>query len=80
VLVLQAARKQGVGAALINALEAEAQSLGRTLLFLDTRTGDDASRLYERLGYIRVGELPGYVLNAEGQLEGTVFYYKHLTS
>ena len=60
------ARRQGIGQALLAAVEDAARDAGRTLLVLDTRAGDDAERLYPRHGYTRVGEIPQYVCNADG--------------
>lgn len=61
-LVHRRARRQGLGAALIRAAEATALDCGKTVLVLDTVTGSDADRLYERLGWQRVGEVPDYAL------------------
>lgn len=44
-LVHRRARRQGLGAQLMRAAEAEAQRIGRTLLTLDTETGSAAERL-----------------------------------
>jgi len=49
-LVHRRARCQGLGAALIRAAENVAREYGKTLLVLDTVTGGDAARLYQRLG------------------------------
>jgi hypothetical protein len=47
----------------------------RPLLVLDTVTGSDAERLYERLGWQRVGVIPGYALMPNGEpCDTTVFY------
>lgn len=51
-LVLGSARRQGLGAALLQAAEATARECGKTLLVLDTVTGSDAARLYERLRWV----------------------------
>lgn len=77
-LVHRAARRQGLGRALMLALEAEASALGRTTLVLDTRAGDPSERLYAGLGYVRVGEIPRYARSANDQLDATVYYYKLL--
>jgi ribosomal protein S18 acetylase RimI-like enzyme len=77
-LVHRRARRQGLGAALMRATEAIAQECGKTLLVLDTVTGSDASRLYERLGWVRVGEIPGYALWPKGGFCGTTYYYRNL--
>ena len=41
--------------------EALARECGKTLLVLDAVTGGDAARLYERLGWVRVGNSSGVV-------------------
>ena len=48
------------------------------LLVLDAVTGGDAARLYERLGWRRVGEIPGYALMPRGGLCATTVYYRNL--
>jgi GNAT superfamily N-acetyltransferase len=77
-LVHRRARRRGLGADLMRAAEATARQHGRTLLVLDTVTGSDASRLYERLGWTRVGEIPGYALLPRGGLVSTTIYYREL--
>ncbi|MDQ5847344.1 MAG: GNAT family N-acetyltransferase [Pseudomonadota bacterium] len=77
-LVHRRARRQGLGAALMQAAEATARECGKTLLVLDAVTGGDAARLYERLGWERVGVIPGYALLPQGGLCGTTVYYRNL--
>ena len=77
-LVSHRARRQGLGAALMRAAEATARDCGKTLLVLDTVTGGDAERLYERLGWQRVGVIPGYALFPQGELCDTTMYYREL--
>ena len=77
-LVHRRARRQGVAAALIRAAAATARECGRTLLVLDAVTGGDASRPYERLGWVRVGDIPGYALMPRGGLCSTTVYYRDL--
>jgi GNAT superfamily N-acetyltransferase len=77
-LVHRRARRRGLGAALMRAAEATARQCGKTLLVLDAVTGGDAVRLYERLGWVRVGEIPGFALFPRGGLCGTTFYYRNL--
>src|SRR3954470_22817277 len=79
-LVRRRVRRQGLGAALMRAAEDTARECGKTLLVLDAVTGGDAARLYERLGWERVGEIPGYALMPRGGLCGTTFYYRNLSS
>ena len=75
-LVHTHARRQGIGGALMQAIEAAAIEQGRTLLVLDTRKGNHAELLYRRLGYIRAGEIPRYARTTDGRLADTVFYYR----
>ena len=77
-LVHRRARRQGVGGALMAAAEATALECGRTLLVLDAVTGGDAARLYERLGWVRVGDIPDYALFPLGGLCSTTVYYRDL--
>lgn len=76
-LVHRRARRQGLGAALLRAAEATARECGKTLLVLDTAS-EDAERLYERVGWQRVGVIPGYALLPQGGLCGTTVYYRNL--
>lgn len=75
-LVHRAARRHGIARRLMEAAEAAARAAGRTLLVLDTVTGDDAERLYERLGFTRVGVVPGFALYPDGRPCDTTFFYK----
>jgi GNAT superfamily N-acetyltransferase len=77
-LVHRRARRQGLGAALMRAAEATAVECGKTLLVLDTVTGGDAERLYQRLGWQRVGVIPGYALMPTGKPCGTTYFYRTL--
>jgi GNAT superfamily N-acetyltransferase len=77
-LVHRRARRQGLGAALMRAAEATARECGKTLLVLDAVTDGDAARLYERLGWKRVGDIPGYALMPQGGLCSTTVYYRNL--
>jgi GNAT superfamily N-acetyltransferase len=78
-LVHGSARRRGLGAALMRAAEAHARAAGKTLLVLDTVTGSDAERLYTRLGWRRVGVIPGYALMPDGAPCDTTYFYKSLT-
>jgi GNAT superfamily N-acetyltransferase len=77
-LVHRRARRQGLGEALMRAAEEMARDCGKTLLVLDTVPGSDAERLYDRLGWVRVGTIPGYALLPRGGLDGTTLFYKAL--
>jgi ribosomal protein S18 acetylase RimI-like enzyme len=77
-LVHTSARRRGLGTALMRAVEDAAIRLGRSLLVLDTRAGDPAGRLYEGLGYVRAGVIPGYALSPAGRPQATAIYYRDL--
>lgn len=77
-LVHRAARKRGIAQLLMEGAESEARAEGKTLLVLDTVTGDDAERLYERLGWTRAGVIPGYALYPDGRPCDTTIFWKAL--
>ena len=76
-LVHRRARRRGLGGALMRAAEAAARDCGKTLLVLDTAS-DDAERLYEREGWVRVGVIPGYALLPHGGPCATTYFYRTL--
>lgn len=78
-LVHRRARRRGLGAALMRAAEAMARDCGRSLLVLDAVTGGDAARLYARLGWQRVGDIPDYALYPDGGLCSTTVFYRDLS-
>jgi GNAT superfamily N-acetyltransferase len=78
-LVHRRARRQGVGAALVRAAEATARECGRTLIVLDAVTDGDAARLYARLGWVRVGDIPNYALMPDGTPCSTTVFYRDLS-
>jgi ribosomal protein S18 acetylase RimI-like enzyme len=77
-LVHRAARRQGIAEKLMEAAEAEARAEDKTLLVLDAVTGDDAERLYARLGWSKVGVIPGYALYPDGRPCDTTYFWKSL--
>ena len=77
-LVHSRARRRGVGAALMAAIEAEALQHGVSLLVLDTRTGDPSQHLYEKIGYTIAGIIPHYARGTTGALEPTSIMYKEI--
>lgn len=74
------ARRRGVAEALMHAADAEAAAEGKALLVLDTVTGSAADRLYTRLGWQRVGEVPDFALWPNGGLCPTSFFYRRVPS
>ncbi len=77
-LVHRRARRQGLGAALMRAAECTARECGKTLLVLDAVTNGDAARLYQNLGWIRVGDIPNYALMPNGEFCSTTYFYRDL--
>lgn len=78
-LVHQRARRKGVGEALMRAAESTARECGKTLLVLDAVSNGDAARLYARLGWIRVGDIPEYALFPSGGYCSTTYFYRRLS-
>lgn len=79
VLVHPDRQRKGIGLSLMTALDEVAREEKRTLLHLDTSSDDVAIRLYEKAGYTRAGEIPDWAGSpADGQLHGTIFFYKRL--
>jgi GNAT superfamily N-acetyltransferase len=76
-LVHRQARRHGVGAALLAAAERSALEAGKTLLVLDTASGD-AERLYARHGWQPCGQIPDYALMPDGTPCATTIFFKAL--
>jgi GNAT superfamily N-acetyltransferase len=79
-LVHNQARRRGVGAALMRAAEETAAKAGKTVLVLDTVTGGDAERLYERVGWVKSGVIPNYALWPRGGFCDTTVFYKQIST
>ena len=77
-LVHRSARGQGVARQLMQRVEAEARLARKTLLVLDTVTGDSAEKLYLSLGWTVTGVIPGYALYPDGRLCDTTVFWKRL--
>lgn len=77
-LVHRRARKSGIATALLAEAERCARDAGKSLLVLDTVTGSDAERLYAKLGWVRVGEIPRYALFPDHRYCSTTYFYKRL--
>ena len=76
-LVHRRARRQGLGAALMQAAEDAARAAGKSLIVLDTASAQ-AERLYARQGWVRCGVIPGYALLPQGGLCDTTYFYRVL--
>jgi len=79
VLVHRRAQRNGIGRALMTRIESLARERGRTLLTLDTITGGAGEKLYQVLGWTRLGVIPGYAFFPMGELGDATFFYKRLT-
>ena len=78
-MVAPTARRKGIGRALMQALDAEARDAGKTLVTLDTKTGDKAEPLYRAAGFKTAGVIPGFALDPDGKAEhATTYMYKVL--
>jgi len=78
-LVLSDARRRGIARLLMQAVEQEAATRKRGLLYLDTEAGSDAEQLYRHLGYQCIGGLPDYACGPDGTYRANAIYYKTLT-
>ena len=76
VSVLPDYRNRGVGKMLMDGIEDAARHARRSMLILDTREGAYAERFYEKLGWIRVGRIPGYFYDENRTMQTTVIFYK----
>jgi GNAT superfamily N-acetyltransferase len=77
-LVSRSARGHGIGTALMEAVEQQAKAIGKTLLLLDTATGGDAERLYQRLNWTRAAVIPDYAMLPDGKWCATTIFWKVL--
>lgn len=77
-LVHPQARRQGIARELMQRAERRARAQGKTLLVLDTRSGDVASDLYRSLGWQVAGSIPCYAESIAGVLDATTYMYKVL--
>lgn len=76
-LVMRRARSGGIGRCLMQAVEQSALAQGRSLLVLDT-ANTAAERLYERLGWQRVGVIPDFAYLPAGGLCATTLFFKRV--
>ncbi|MGB6942808.1 MAG: GNAT family N-acetyltransferase [Bryobacteraceae bacterium] len=77
-LVLRSARGHGIGQRLMESAEEASRMEGKTLLVLDTVTGDRAERLYLRLGWTKAGVIPKCALYPDGSWCDTTILWKQL--
>ena len=78
-IIHRRARRRGLGAEMMAAVEREAAKAGYRLLVLDSKRGDAGERLYRRLGWNVVGTIPRFALDTDGRTpHDTVVFYKEL--
>ncbi|MCS0807955.1 GNAT family N-acetyltransferase [Massilia agilis] len=77
-IVRSDARRAGVASLLMCEAQAQALQLRRGLLFLDTEAGSGAERFYQSCGFTRLGELPDFACNTDGEWRATAIYFKTL--
>lgn len=71
-------RGHGVGRALLEAAVDRARTMNLSLLWLSTHADTDSDRIYERLGWTRMGTMPGYSVRPDGVRVASAFYYLEL--
>ncbi|RYY27584.1 MAG: GNAT family N-acetyltransferase [Sphingomonadales bacterium] len=73
-----AARRRGVGGALLRAIIEEARARGAARIHLEVRSGNDAVELYRREGFAKVGQRNNYYRGKAGQLFDAHTYAREL--
>ena len=72
-------RKRGVATALMEMLEEQARDMDKSLITLDTRSGDQAEPLYILLDYKIAGRIPNFARASDSdRLDSTTYMYKIL--
>lgn len=76
--VASAARGRGVGEALVRHSLDKARELGYRLLIFNAVVADNvrAIALYEKLGFKRIGRVPGGFVGPDGERDTVLFYYQ----
>jgi ribosomal protein S18 acetylase RimI-like enzyme len=78
-IVHPGARRRGIGRALIEAALDAAGRAGKTLVTLDTRTGDVAEPLYLSVGFEVAGIIPDFAFDPDGKtLHATTYMYRRV--
>jgi len=73
-IVHPSARRMGIGRSLMSHVLEQARLLGKTLVTLDTKTGDIAEPLYASLGFEVAGVIPDYAWDSNGQVKHSTTY------
>ena len=78
-IVHPGSRRLGLGRALMAAALDVARSAGKTLITLDTRTGDVSETFYSSVGFERAGVIPDYAFDPDGRTRhATTYMYRYL--
>ncbi len=78
-MVRPGARRLGIGRALMNRAIERARDLGKTLVTLDTRTGDIAEPLYASVGFEVAGVIPDFAFDPDGRaLHATTYMFRRI--
>lgn len=73
------ARRRGIATALMRGALHLAKEAGKTLVTLDTRTGDVSQVLYRRVGFEEAGVIPDYAYDPDGcQRHATTYMYRYI--
>ncbi len=73
------ARRLGLGKALMKAAIDVARQAGKTLITLDTRTGDVSENLYRGVGFEQAGVIPDFAFDPDGVARhATTYMYRYL--
>lgn len=68
------ARRLGIARALMGHALGRARDLGKTLVTLDTRTGDVAEQLYDSVGFEVAGMIPDFAWDPDGRARHATTY------
>ncbi len=72
-------RRRGLGKALLTEALDAARRADKTLVTLDTRTGDVSERLYRSLGFEQAGIIPDFAYDPYGRARhATTYMYRYL--
>ena len=72
-------RRRGLGRALMIEALAAAEMAGKTLITLDTRTGDVSELLYRGVGFKEAGVIPDFAFDPDGRAKhSTTIMYRYL--
>ena len=77
---LECCRGQGIGELLVNHSLQKARELGFRIIQFNAvvATNKPALRLYKKLGFARLGTIPGGFLAKSGRYEDIILHYKAL--